>query len=161
MFMICSPYLLFENFGRLIKAVNTVKIFVVPETKLPLAVVLAVAALVLSPIPEAEARHCGHGYIKRVSLGICVGARSRAARGSVHRASGRHHFGRRYRRETLPREVEVEVRERVERTKKSARLPVPAPSEAPSVADELPLDIPGSLLMRPSAHRLFDWLAPN
>jgi hypothetical protein len=157
--------------------------FAVPEAKTRLAAVLAAVAFFSLQSPdEAEARsHCGHGMIYRVSLGQCVSARSRAARGFHRRTgglSGRYHhakrqriFSRRHGRhriaspvatepDELPDEVltSPKIQERVERAVKSDRLPSATEPE-PSI--ELPVGITGSLLMRTPAPKSFEWLSPS
>ena len=162
--------------------------FAVPEAKTRLAAVLAAVAFFSLQSPDkAEARsHCGHGMIYRVSLGQCVSARSRAARGFHHfrtgvlsgRYSFRHHARRQrissHRRgrhriappvavepDELPDEVltSPKIQERVERAIKSDRLPQAPAEPEPSV--ELPVGITGSLLMRTPAPKSFEWLSPS
>ncbi len=159
--------------------------FAVPEAKTRLAALLAAVAFFSLQSPdEAEARsHCGRGMIYRVSLGQCVSARSRAARGFHHLRtgglSGRYHHARRQRissrrhgrhriappvaaePDELPDEVltSPKIQERVERAIKSDRLPQ-APAE-PEPSIELPVGITGSLLMRTPAPKSFEWLSPS
>lgn len=155
----------------------TVQRLVVPETRRMRRGLLWVAVLasLLFWSDTAEARRCGHGYIKRVSLGICVGRSSRAARGFV--ASGRrqsryylrHRHFVKHRHvapvavepDELPDDVMVtpstKSQERIERSGKAARLPA-VPEEAPATV-ELPVGISGSLLMRPPVQKSFDWLS--
>lgn len=148
------------------------------EAKTPppskLALMLAFTVLVVSPPDLAEARHrhriggsCPSGMIKRLSLGVCVSKRSRAARGFVERAHlrrapGRHLSHHRY----AAKHVDVGVPEaesppveksqdRIERSRKSDKNPA---SEVDTT--ELPVGIPGSLLMRPPVVMKFDWGNP-
>jgi hypothetical protein len=159
--------------------------FAVPEAGTPprsrLAMTLAAVVFfsLQSPYDAEARRHCGHGQFFRVSLGQCVGARSRAARG-FHRTglSGRHSLRRRhahrYRllraRHRIPLPVAVEpdetpdevmvtpkLQERVERAAKGARLPS---AETPETS-ELPVGITGSVLMRPPISKTFEWLSPS
>lgn len=135
----------------------------------------AAVSILLGFADNAEARRCAHGQIKRVSLGICVGRTSRAARGFVHPGRRHSHRQRRFVRrhhhhsapvalepEELPDEVQVKppppqakIQERVERSGKEGKLPVL--EEAPTL--DIPMGITGSLLMRPPARRPFDWLS--
>lgn len=156
----------------------TVQRLVVPEARLLMRLLLlgAAAASLLLFTTDAEARRCGHGQIKRVSLGICVGRSSRAARGFVRTSLGRHHsrhhfrhrhsIRRHYREpvalepEELPDDVKaapMKTQERVERSGKTDRAPQAPPEEAPDVVS-IPTGISGSLLMRPPVSKTFDWL---
>ena len=91
----------------------------------------------VSMVPaEAEAQRCGPGYIRRVSMGICVSKRSRLAMGFVKAYTSRH--GRRYHVAAEP-------------------LPVPAPDVDPAIVD-LPFSIHGSILMQPPPAGAFGWL---
>lgn len=145
-----------------------------PALKIPL---LMVPLFLVVP---AEAKTCGHGMIKRVSLGICVGIHSRAARGFYH-PSGRHPLPLRHERRKGHRPVIVEppeettsdeVRttpnwrkfqgkvgddapEKVERGDKASK-------ETTEMPYDLPLGIAGSLLMRrpPEPGSTFDRIDP-
>lgn len=148
-------------------------LFALPgEAKMPpskLALMLAFAAFIAFPTEAAEARHrhhsgaCPSGMIKRLSLGVCVSKRSRAARGFVVRAhlrrtSGRHLFHRyiaRHQPEAAPPpEAEAPVekyQDRIERSQKTDK------ASSSVSATELQWGIPGSLLMRPPAATRFHW----
>lgn len=168
--------------------------FVFPAAKLSparLAAMLALVIIITSPEPAQARRHCGHGSFYRVSLGQCVSARSRAARGFHHRTgglSGRSSFRHPARRlrivirrhgrhriappeATEPAELPDEVlmkpspkiQERIERAAKGDREPQAPPlvEDTPEPSIELPVGITGSLLMRPPAPKSFEWLSPG
>lgn len=145
-------------------------------------VLLALTAVVaLSSPQKAEARRsCGSGKIYRVSMGICVGARSRLAWGFV-RARRTIRYGHRYRHSfpryhvaSLQQEEEDQATSRDTRRARPKPLPGPArhhhdappmlevieappPPEDPAV--EVPYVIQGSTLMR-TPLKTFDWIKP-
>jgi hypothetical protein len=101
-------------------------------------ILMALLLVSVSMFPaEAAAQRCGHGYIRRVSMGICVSKRSRLAMGFVKAAHTSRH-GRRYQVAAEP-------------------LPVLAPDVDPAIVD-LPFSIHGSILMQPPPARAFGWL---
>lgn len=133
------------------------------------------ALWLLVPV-AAEARPCKHGMIRRVSLGVCVGAHSRLARGFYH--PGHHRFLRRpsYGKhkghrpvieepDDTPDEAQApawrkfqgkaveDPPEQVERADKSSKLTTETPYE-------LPMGIEGSVLMRKPRANTFDQLEP-
>jgi hypothetical protein len=95
-------------------------------------VILSVT-LALAWLSPAEAAHCRHGQIYRVSMGVCVSAHSRLAR-----VSHRRH---------IP--VRLPPRQAIQRARKADRL-APAPDPTPEAALAvlgLPWTIPGSVMM--------------
>lgn len=141
-------------------------------------VLLALTAVVaLSSPQKAEARRsCGSGKIYRVSMGICVGARSHLAWGFV-RARRTIRYGRRY-RHSFPRyqtALQQEEEDGYESGQRRRARPKPPPGparhsappmleviEAPPPEDpvvEVPYAIQGSALMRPPL-KTFDWIKP-
>jgi hypothetical protein len=142
-----------------------------PMGQLILMVLLLVSVSILPA--EAEAQRCGHGYIRRISMGICVSKRSRLAMGFVKAAHTSRH-GRRYhvavaltpepvrpsRQETLRRHEEPRLSVPGPEPRPVTGpepLPVPAPDVGPAIVD-LPFSIHGSILMQPPPTRAFGWL---
>jgi hypothetical protein len=131
-----------------------------------LACALAVLLAIAGP---AEARHghrCGPGYIKRLSLGICVSKRSRLARGYVWVSAPRQYVRRHHRITFRERQPEVEA------AKKGDRLPIePLEERIPSEDELLPIDkpappepelpLPNSLLLRKVPVQPFSWFSPE
>jgi hypothetical protein len=139
-------------------------------------VLLALTLGVLSLLPDsAEARRsCGQGRIYRVSMGICVSARSRLAYGYAGaRRTIRH--GRHHRLRFASRFQQEEEDQANERERRVRPKPPPGPTrhqppmlqviEAPPavVEDppvmEVPFAIQGSTLMRPPL-KTFEWIKP-
>jgi hypothetical protein len=136
-----------------------------------------IPALLLFAYPAEARRHhrqCPHGQILRVSLGQCVGARSRAAWGFQRAPGPRLHrpYKHRHRKPVqiadpdegdMPDEVQAPVKgqDRVASSGKAAKLPVRAP-EAPVEDTSLSVEgISGSILMKLPLVKSFEWLPPK
>jgi hypothetical protein len=125
-----------------------------------LVVLLAIAG----PAEARHARHahrCGPGYIKRLSLGVCVNKRSRLARGYVWVRAPRQYVSHRHHRVTFRAyPVEVEAAKKQDRLRIEERIPsedelLPIDKPAPEV--ELPL--PDSRMLRKVPIQPFSWFS--